>query len=145
MWLLAILILRYLRLSGFGRLYTIESIIFLLGSYVYFSYALYTIASKRKGVEQGWLAWIPLADIFLLWELSDHSGELKMIILLVSFGSFFCLIINPLLIIIPINLLIARMWSEVANYQGIPRWFGAILIMIPIVNIAFIGYLAFSD
>lgn len=42
-----------------------------LAIYVFTAYSLYTIAKKR-GISCPWLAWIPVADLWLLGSLSDQ-------------------------------------------------------------------------
>lgn len=60
-------------------------------SYVFTAFALYTIA-RRRGIAHPWLAWIPVADAWLLGSLSDQyryvargQEKRKRIILLVLY------------------------------------------------------------
>ena len=43
----------------------IISLLFITAIYIYTSYAMYTIAKKLK-YKKAWLAWIPIANLFLL-------------------------------------------------------------------------------
>ena len=47
------------------------SLLFTAASYVLTAFALYTIA-KRRGLHKPWLAWIPVADIWLVGSISDQ-------------------------------------------------------------------------
>ena len=49
--------------------------------YVFTALALFTIA-KRRGISKAWLAWIPVADMWILGSISDQfryvvKGEVK--------------------------------------------------------------------
>lgn len=55
--------------AGVGQLLT--SSLFSIASYVMTALALYTIA-KRRGLHKPWLAWIPVADSWLLGSISDQ-------------------------------------------------------------------------
>lgn len=50
---------------------TVPSMLFGIVSYVLTSLALYTIA-KRRGIYHPWLAWIPVANYWLIGSLSDQ-------------------------------------------------------------------------
>ena len=49
-----------------------EAILF-IAVYAYFSYGIQTIANKT-GTENAWLAWIPLANVYLLCKVADKPG-----------------------------------------------------------------------
>lgn len=50
---------------------TVPSVLFGIVSYVLTALALYTIA-KRRGIHNPWLAWIPVANYWLIGSLSDQ-------------------------------------------------------------------------
>ena len=52
-----------------------------IAAYVFTALALYTIA-QRRGIRKAWLAWIPVADVWILGSISDQfryvvKGEVK--------------------------------------------------------------------
>jgi uncharacterized protein DUF5684 len=95
--------------------------------YVYVSLALQTIAQKTN-TENGWLAWIPIANIILM--LNVAKKPIWWIIL------FLIPIVNIVMAIL--------VWMGVAEARGKPNWWG-ILIIIPVVNLIVPGYLAWAD
>jgi len=95
--------------------------------YVYVALALQTIAQKTH-TENGWLAWIPIANIILM--LNVAKKPIWWIILFLI----------PL-----VNLIMAILvWMGIAVARGKASWWG-ILIIVPVVNLIVPGYLAWSD
>ncbi len=99
---------------------------FLVG-YIYISLALQTI-SEKTNTANGWLAWIPIANIILM--LNIAKKPLWWIIL------FLIPLVNIVMAIL--------VWMGVAEARSKPSWWG-ILIIIPFVNMIVPGYLAWSD
>jgi magnesium-transporting ATPase (P-type) len=98
-----------------------------LAFYVYFALALQTIANKTH-TENAWLAWIPIANAFLMLNVAKKPLW------------WFILLLIPL-----VNLVIGIIiWMAVAEARGKPSWWG-ILILVPLVNLIVPGYLAWSD
>ena len=98
-----------------------------LAFYVYMALALQTIATKT-GTANAWLAWIPIANAFLILSVAKKPMW------------WFLLFLIPL-----VNLVIAVMvWMAVAQARGKPDWWG-ILMIVPLVNLIVPGYLAWSD
>ncbi len=95
--------------------------------YVYFSFCIMKIAQKL-GVENAWLAWIPIVNI---WVLVQCAGKEWWWILLMF---------------IPIANIVAAIviWMAIAERRGKPSWLG-ILMIVPIANLIIPGYLAFSE
>lgn len=98
-----------------------------LAFYVYTALALQTIATKTN-TENGWLAWIPIANIILM--LTIAKKPMWWIIL--------CFI--PLANIVVFVIL----WMGIAEARGKPSWWG-ILFIVPVVGFIVPGYLAWSD
>jgi hypothetical protein len=114
----------FLALSGIMLMFVL---VLGLGSYIYLSLALQTIANKTA-TANAWLAWIPIANLFLL--LSVAKKPLW----------WFLLFLIPL-----VNLIILIMvWMAVAEARHKPNWWG-ILLIVPVVNIIVPGYLAWAD
>jgi len=105
--------------------------IFILGMglvcYVYMALALQTIA-KKTGTPDGWLSWIPIANIILM--LNIAKKPLWWI----------------LLFLVPLaNIVIAIIvWMGIAEARQKPNWWG-ILTIVPIANLIVPGYLAWAD
>jgi hypothetical protein len=102
-------------------------VVFGLGCYVYMSLALQTIATKT-GTANAWLAWIPIANLFLMLSVAKKPMW------------WFLLFLIPLA-----NVVVAIMvWMAVAEARGKPNWWG-ILMIVPLVNLVVPGYLAWAD
>jgi hypothetical protein len=95
--------------------------------YVYIALALMTIANKT-GTENGWLAWIPIANIVLM--LMIAKKPIWWIIL------FLIPLVNIVMAIL--------VWMGIAEARNKPNWWG-ILMIVPLVNLIVPGYLAWSD
>ena len=95
--------------------------------YIYSALALQTIA-KKTGTENGWLAWIPIANIILMLTIAKKP--------LWWFILCFVPIVNLVILII--------VWMAIAEARGKPNWWG-ILLIVPVVNLIVPGYLAWSD
>jgi hypothetical protein len=97
-----------------------------LALYAYIAYSLQTIAGKT-GAENTWLAWIPVANIYLMIKIA-----MKPVWWLI-------------LVFIPIvNIVVAvLLWMRIAEVIGKPSWLG-LLVLVPIANFVLPGYLAFS-
>jgi len=95
--------------------------------YVYMALALQTIA-KKTGTPDGWLSWIPIANIILM--LNIAKKPLWWI----------------LLFLVPLaNIVIAIIvWMGIAEARQKPNWWG-ILTIVPIANLIVPGYLAWAD
>jgi len=95
--------------------------------YVYTALALMTIATKTN-TPNAWLAWIPIANIFLMFNIAGKPAW------------WFILILIPL-----VNIVIAIIvWMAIAEARHKPNWWG-ILMIVPVINIFVPGYLAWSD
>ncbi len=95
--------------------------------YVYAALTLQAIA-KRTNTENGWLAWIPIANVILM--LNIAKKPLWWIILL------FVPVANIVVLII--------VWMEIAVACKKPNWWG-ILTIVPVANLVIMGLLAWGD
>ena len=98
-----------------------------LAVYVWIALTLHIIATKT-GTRKAWLAWIPIANLYLMCKVAGMSGWLTIL--------FFIPPGNIILVII--------VWMEIARARNKPPWLG-ILIIIPIVNLIIMGILALSE
>jgi len=97
-----------------------------LAFYVFFSLCLQLIA-KKTGTEPAWMAWIPVANMFLACKIGGLS-YLWLLAFLVPF-------VNVLVTI--------YIWYRISEARGKPGIL-ALLLMVPVANLVFMGYLAFS-
>jgi len=95
--------------------------------YIYVSLALQTIANKT-GTINAWLAWIPIANIFLMLNIAKKPML------------WFVLCLIPLVNLV----MIVMIWMGVAEARHKPSWWG-IMTIVPLVNIVVPGYLAWAD
>ncbi len=114
-----------LSISCFFRDYGV--LLIWLWIYVYLSSSLQIIASKTN-TENGWLAWIPIASIYLRCKIARRPSW--------WFLLFFIPVVNIVISII--------VGMEIAKVCNKPDWLG-ILMIVPIVNFVVLSYLAFSD
>lgn len=105
--------------------------------YIYSAICLQIIA-KKTGQHPAWMAWIPVANLFLMCKIGKLDYK-WLLLLLVPFvpliGTFFG----------PICALFwtAFAWYKIAIARGKEGWIGAITI-IPVIGLFTMGYLAFS-
>ena len=100
------------------------NLVFIAIIYSYFSYCLMKIA-KKQGIENPWLAWIPLANLYIMGKAAGKSTAFIVFL--------FVPIINLLLVFIA--------WFGIAERMNRPSW-TAILLLIPFVNLAIPWYYA---
>jgi len=104
-----------------------ELLLIILAVYVYISFSIQRIADKT-GVDNSWMAWIPILNIWLLCEIGGKPGWWVLLMFI------------PL-----VNIIITIMiWSAVSEARGKASWLG-ILMLLPFINLAIPGYLAFSE
>ncbi len=101
--------------------------VFLIAGYIYASLAVMTIATKTN-TPNGWLAWIPIANLFLMLQIARKP--LWWLIL------FLIPLVNIVILIM--------VWMAIAEARHKPNWWG-ILMIVPLVNLVVPGYLAWAD
>jgi len=107
-------------------MFGVMCVIYLL-VYLYISLCIFKIA-KKCGVENAWLAWIPIIQVVPLLQAAGKPVWWILLMLI------------PL-----VNIIIAIMvWMAVAERRGKPSWIG-ILIIVPVVGLFIPAYLAFSE
>jgi len=113
-------------MDDYGLVSGLSSVLW-LGVYVWMALCLHIIANKTS-TPNGWLAWIPIANLYLMCKVAGKAGW--WIIL------FFIPLVNIVIAII--------VWMGIAEARNKPSWLG-ILMIIPLVNLVILGVLAFSD
>lgn len=109
--------------------------------YIYGSYSLMTIANKLN-VDNGWLAFIPIANLYILvmcagLEITWFIGILVLSLLsaIPCFGFIFGLFNVGISV---------YCWTKIAERRGFESWLG-FLLLVPIANIILPGYIAFAE
>ncbi len=107
----------------------VSSIIAVIGVALYFYNAmcLYEIALKLRA-HSAWLAWIPLANLYLLVRLGERPEWWLAFYAFPLVGS----VVDVIL------------WMRISQRRGRPDWLG-ILMFVPVANLVVPGILAFSD
>lgn len=101
--------------------------------YVYGALALMAIA-KRTNTENPWLAWIPVANIYLMTKIAGIHPAWTLVILLP---------LIPLVGSLAIMIVMVYFWWKIAEVRNKPGWWG-ILMLVPIVNFVIMGILAWG-
>ena len=120
--------------NAFSAWVALGILLFLGLVYLYFSFCLQLIA-KLTNQEPAWLAWIPIANFFLMCKIASLSYLWLLVIPI-----FFVPFVGPF-----INLgFFGFLYYRIALARKKPGWIG-ILAIIPLVNLVIVGYLAFSE
>jgi hypothetical protein len=128
---------------GFAAVLIVVGIIL----YIYMAICLQTIA-KKTSTPYGWLAWIPIANIFLMAMVAKKPWWWALIIVLADvIASFFmsgqfAWLAGILSIIVLVFFIL--IWVGICQARNKPAWW-TILLLIPVVNLVMLGILAFSD
>ena len=101
--------------------------IFYIAVYIWMAICLMKIAEKT-GTPNGWLAWIPIANIYLICMIAGKPWWWLLLFLIP--------IVNIVILVI--------LWWKIAEVRGKPGWWG-VLLLVPIVNFVILGMLAFSN
>ncbi len=101
--------------------------------YIYVALALKAIAKKTK-TKQAWLAWIPIANVYLLIKIGG-APPWTLLLLLLGIVPFIGQIVSLGLVV--------YWWWLAAEACKRPGWWG-IMMLIPIVNFVVIGMLAWG-
>jgi hypothetical protein len=117
--------LRRLIVESMIKYWRILLLIFVI-AYVYMSAMVHMIANKT-GTGYGWLAWIPIFNVFLLCMIAGRSFG-WVLLFFVPFGQIIFLIM---------------MWGGICEVCSKSWWLG-ILSIFPGLNFILAGYLAFS-
>jgi uncharacterized membrane protein len=106
----------------------------ILALYVYYAFALMTMARKTN-TGPVWLAWIPIANIYLMTKIAKLEWWWTFGILLGA---------------VPIvGWLAAMAWSgyifwKIAEVRGFEGWYG-LLTLIPLIGLIFVGIIAWGE
>ena len=95
--------------------------------YIWTALCLYII-SKKTNTPNPWLAWIPIANFYLMCKIAGRPGWWMVF--------FFIPIVNLVFIVI--------VWWGIAEARHKPGWLG-VLMLIPGANLVIPGILAFAE
>lgn len=109
-------------IAALGIIYFVVVIAF----YIYFSLCLFRIA-KKLNVPEAWIAWIPLAQIWTVVRSADKPWWWIFLLFIPVAGAFVGI----------------YLWMRITENLGRDKWLG-LLMLVPIVNLIFLGVLAFS-
>jgi len=116
-----------------GSLVWIFALVF-IAIYVYSALALMFIA-KRTNTKYPWLAWIPVANIYLMTQIGGLSGWFTLLI----FASIIPWVGGVLILAVT-----TWFWWKISQARGKPGWW-ALIMIIPIVNFVVMGILAWGE
>lgn len=120
-------------LAGLAVGLGIFMVLIFIAIYVYYAIALMTIAKKTK-TELPWLAWIPIANVYLMTQIAGLNGLWTLAIFLP---------IIPIIGSIAFLAISIWWWWRIAEKRGFPGWI-SILFIIPLVNLVIIGVIAWG-
>jgi hypothetical protein len=114
--------------------------------YVYMAICIMFIAQKT-GTKYPWLAWIPIANVFLMAMIAKKPWWWALIIVLAYVIAWGAMNGNitwlGFLLYIVVLVFAILIWVPICQARSRPGWW-VIFLLIPIVNLVFIGILAFS-
>ena len=113
--------------------FLVAFLIFFAVMYVYTALVLMTIA-KKTNTPNGWLAWIPIANVYLMTQLAGVPGWWTLAILLAFIPFIGGLAFMAIMI---------WWWWKIAERRGFEGWL-AILMLIPLVNLVVMGIIAWK-
>ena len=102
--------------------------------YIYTAFAIMFLA-KRTKTKDAWLAWIPFVNIYLLTRIAKKEWWWTLIILFAGIMPFIGWIITLAAT--------AYIYYFIAKRRKYPEW-TCILSIIPLVNLVYIGFLAWG-
>lgn len=109
------------------------SLVLFLAIYIYSALALMAIAKKTR-TANSWLAWIPIANFYLVTQMAKKSG-LWTLILLASF--------IPTIGGLAVMAVSIWLFWIIAEKIKMPGW-TSLLLLVPIVNLVMLGIYAWK-
>lgn len=106
-------------LAGFAVVFFIVAI----AIYIYASWALMTIADKTK-TKNGWLAFIPIANVYLMTQIAKLNGWWTLVVLLP---------IIPVIGGIALLVAVAYFMYKIALLRKFPAWYGPVMVLVNLI------------
>lgn len=126
----------YIPIGGVIMQFFMFFLLFGIAAYIYSAIALMTIA-KRTKTKNGWLAWIPIANLYLMTQIAKVQWW-TMFVIILAFIPF----LNSLAGIATAGVSI-WWWWKISERLHKPGWLG-ILMIIPVANFIVLGVLAWG-
>lgn len=104
-----------------------------LAAYLFSGFALMAMA-KKTNTPNGWLGFIPIANVYLMTQIAKLPWWWTLSILLA---------VIPILGAIVMAVAMVYIWWKICENLGKPGWW-SLLLLIPIVNIVIIAILAWG-
>lgn len=111
----------------------VAAIFIVLAVYIYLAITLMVTAKKTK-TKNTWLAWIPIANFYLMTQVAKVSG-LWTLALLLSF--------IPMVGGLAVAGVSIWLFWRIAERRGFPGWI-SLLLLVPIVNLIVLGIIAWA-
>ncbi len=121
-------------LMGLLAGFLVVALVIGIAVYIYMALALMTIAKKTK-TPNGWLAWIPIANLYLMTQIAGVPAWTMLA---------FLLVIIPFIGGLAFMAVYIWWWWKIAEVRKKEGWL-SILMIIPIVNLIIIGIIAWKD
>lgn len=132
-------------LAAFFAAFALVALIIGLAFYVYYAFALMTIARKLN-TEPAWLAWIPIANIYLQWKVS-RTATWTIIVVAAGLILSWVPIVGQLLALVAAGVMLYWLWM-IAELRKFPGWI-VLLVLVPFLGqlwaVALPGVLAWMD
>jgi hypothetical protein len=122
-------------LAGFLGIAFAGLLVVLIAIYVYSSFALMTLA-KRLKTENAWIAWIPIVNLYLVTQIAKKEWWWALIIVFANIVPFVGWLISVGSSV--------YMYFLIAERRKYPGWTGALMV-IPFVNLIYLGFLAWGE
>jgi len=122
------------------------SVLISLLSYIFTSLSMYTIA-QRRGISNAWLAWIPLANVWILGSISDQyqytakgkTTNRRIILIIAELAVFLLGIVSSVMALSSLSGLFMQL-AYGGSLDGIMSQLGAtLIILIPLAVLAVVG------
>lgn len=124
----------YEALFAFIAAFALLFVFFFLATYIYSAVVLMVIA-KKTNTPNGWLAWIPIANMYLMTQISETPWWTMFA---------FLLPIVPIVGGLGLMAVLILWWWKIAERRKHPGWF-SILMLLPIINFVIMGIIAWKD
>jgi hypothetical protein len=121
-------------LLAFFAAMAVVMIVFCIAMYIYSALVLMAIA-KKTNTPNGWMAWVPIANIILMLNIAGLPWYwiFAIFVGVIPFFGGLALMAG-----------IAYVFWLIAEKRKFPGWYG-ILCAVPIVNLVFMGILAWTE
>lgn len=105
------------------------SLFYVLGMIAFYAYNAICLMflAKKTGTPNGWMAWIPILNVYLMCKVGGKSGAWIFLFLIP--------VVNIVIFVI--------LWAAISERCGKPGWLGILMLISPI-NLIIMGILAFS-